>query len=126
VRLLSIAQPQRSILTVIQANKVTTLPGQAQTSGGYNAAQTPFAVVTKAQILNQGVSMGDWALVTNNATGQQTYARVGDSGPAGGSGEISEAAATAVGIQFTKSSATIGNPSVTVQIYPGTRNIQSM
>ena len=99
---------------------------QAQTSGGYNAAQTPFVVVTKAQMLNQGVSMGDWALVTNNATGQQTYARVGDSGPAGGSGEISEAAATAVGIQYTKSSATIGNPSVTVQIYPGTRNIQSM
>ena len=99
---------------------------QAQTSGGYNAAQTSFVVVTKAQMLNQGVSMGDWALVTNNATGQQTYARVGDSGPAGGSGEISEAAAAAVGIQYTKSSATIGNPSVTVQIYPGTRNIQSI
>jgi hypothetical protein len=96
---------------------------QAQTSGGYDSAQTPFVVVTKAQVLNDGVSMGDWALITNNSTGQQTYARVGDVGPAGGSGEISEAAATAVGIQYTKSSATVGNPSVTVQVYPGTRNM---
>ena len=96
---------------------------QARTSGGYDSAQTPFVVVTKAQVLNDGVSMGDWALITNNSTGQQTYARVGDVGPAGGSGEISEAAATAVGIQYTKSSATVGNPSVTVQIYPGTRNM---
>ncbi len=99
---------------------------QPQTSGGYNAAQTPFVVVTKAQMLDQDASMGDWALVINNATGQQTYARVGDSGPAGGSGEISEAAATAVGIQYTKSSATVGNSNVTIQIYPGTKNIQSM
>jgi hypothetical protein len=99
---------------------------QPQTSGGYNAAQTPFVVVTQDQEQNQGVSMGDWALVTNNATGQQTYARVGDVGPADGSGEISEAAATAVGIQYGKSSATVGNPSVTVQIYPGTKSLQSM
>jgi hypothetical protein len=96
---------------------------QAQTSGGYNSAQTPFVVVTKAQMLNDGASMGDWALITNNATGQQAWARVGDVGPSGGSGEVSEAAATAVGIQYTKSSATIGNPSVTVQIYPGTKSM---
>lgn len=99
---------------------------QAQTAGGYDAAQTPFVVVTKAEMLDQGASMGDWALVTNNATGQQTYARVGDVGPADGSGEISEAAAAAVGIQYLKSSATVGNPSITVQIYPGTRKLQSM
>jgi hypothetical protein len=99
---------------------------QPQTTGGYNSAQTPFVVVTRAEMQSQGASMGDWALVTNNATGQQTYARVGDVGPADGSGEISEAAATAVGIQYTKSSATVGDPSVTIQIYPGTRNLQRM
>jgi hypothetical protein len=99
---------------------------QAQTSGGYNSALTSFVVVTKAEMLNYGASMGDWALVTNNATGQQAWARVGDVGPADGSGEISEAAASTVGIQFTKSSATVGNPSVTVRIYPGTKNIRSM
>jgi hypothetical protein len=94
---------------------------QSQTTGGYDSAQMPFVVVTRAQALNDGAAMGDWALVTNNATGQQTWARVGDIGPAGGSGEISEAAASAVGISYSKSSATVGNPSVTVQIYPGTR-----
>jgi hypothetical protein len=99
---------------------------QSETYSGYNSAQTPFVVVTEAQMENEGVSMGDWALVTNNGTGQQAWARVGDLGPAGGSGEISEAAATAVGIRFLNSTATIGNPSVTVQIYPGTRKIQSM
>ena len=99
---------------------------QAQTTGGYDSAVTPFVVVTKAEMLTDGAAIGDWALVTNNATGQQTWARVGDVGPAGGSGEISEAAATAVGIQFSKSSATVGNPSVTVQVYPGTRNVRSM
>jgi len=99
------------------------LTWQAETYSGYNSAQTPFVVVTEAQMLNDGVSMGDWALVTNNGTGQQAWARVGDLGPAGGSGEISEAAATAVGIRFLNSTATVRNPSVTVQIYPGTRNM---
>ena len=69
--------------------------------------------------------MGDWAMITNNATGQTTWARVGDSGNTGEYGEISEAAASAVGIQYN-SSGTVGNPSVTVRIYPGTKNLASM
>ena len=49
---------------------------------------------TASGLAQDGVSLGDWATVTNNATGQTTYARVEDKGPSGGSGEISEAAAT--------------------------------
>lgn len=98
---------------------------QAQTSSGYNAATTPFVVATPQEQSQQGVQMGDWATVTNNATGQTTWARVGDSGNTNEYGEISEAAATAVGISYT-SQGTVGNPSVTVHIYPGSRNIANM
>ena len=70
-----------------------------------------------------GAQIGDWAQVTNNATGQTVWARVEDVGPPGGTGEISEACATAVGIQFQQNSWTIGNPSVTVQVYSGTKSI---
>ncbi len=70
------------------------------------------------------VSIGDWATVTNNGNGQQTYARVEDVGPAGGTGEISQAAASAVGIQYLSNSSTVGDPSVTVTAYAGTAGIQ--
>jgi hypothetical protein len=45
------------------------------------------------------ISLGDWATVTNNSTGQTVYGRVEDIGPEGGTGEISQAAASGVGIQ---------------------------
>ena len=98
---------------------------QATTSSGYNAATTPFVVATPQEQSQQGVQMGDWALITNNSTGQTTWARVGDSGNTGEYGEISEAAASAVGIQYN-SRGTVGNPSVTVKIYPGTKNLANM
>ena len=98
---------------------------QATTSSGYNSATTPFVVATPQEQAQQGVQMGDWAMITNNATGQTTWARVGDSGNTGEYGEISEAAASAVGIQYN-SRGTVGNPSVTVRIYPGTKNLASM
>jgi len=41
-----------------------------------------------------GVSLGDWASVSNPATGQSVYARAEDKGPPGGAGEISQAAAS--------------------------------
>jgi hypothetical protein len=97
---------------------------QAQTSGGYNAATTPFVVATSQEQSQQGVQMGDWATVTNNATGQTTWARVGDSGNPNEYGEISEAAATAVEISYT-AQGTVGNPSVTVHIIPARRIIQT-
>ena len=85
-----------------------------------NSAQYAFIVMSSQQMANSGVQLGDWALVTNDATGQSVWARVEDRGPATGTGEISEAAATAIGIQFQKNSWTIGNPTVTVQAYAGT------
>ena len=98
---------------------------QAQTAGGVNAATYRFVVMSKTQMQASGMHFHDWALVTNNQTGQQTWARVEDEGPEGNAGEISEAAATAVGIQYTPNSFTVGNPSVTVQAYAQTASIES-
>ena len=100
----------------------------AQTSGQINgqpvnSAQYAYVVMSPGQMAASGAQIGDWAQVTNNETGQTVWARVEDVGPAGGTGEISEACATAVGIQFQQNSWTIGNPSVTVQVYSGTKSI---
>jgi hypothetical protein len=99
-----------------------------QTSGhidgqAVNSAEYAYVVMSPEQMAASGVQIGDWAQVSNNATGQSVWARVEDVGPAGGAGEISEAAATAVGIQFQKNSWTIGNPTVTVQAFAGTHSI---
>ena len=88
-----------------------------------NSAEYAYVVMSPEQMAASGVEIGDWAQVTNNATGQNVWARIEDAGPAGSTGEISEAAATAVGIQFQKNSWTIGNPIVTVQAFAGTRSI---
>ena len=102
---------------------------QANTSGHVNgqpvnSAQYAFVVMSPSQMAADHVQLGDWAMVTNTATGQQTYARVEDVGPEDGSGEISQAAASAVGIQYQSNSFTIGNPSVDVVAYGGTASIQ--
>ena len=84
------------------------------------------------QMNASGVSLGDWASVSNPATGQSVYARAEDKGPPGGAGEISQAAASAVGIHQqvvvqTKegpSTVPVGNPSVVVQAFGGTSGIQ--
>jgi len=81
-------------------------------------------VMSKEQLYQSGVSMGDWAIVTNSGTGQTTYARVEDKGPDGGTGEISQAAATAVGIQYASNAFTIGDPSVRVEAFAGTASIE--
>lgn len=98
---------------------------QPQTNGGVNAAAYSFVVMSRQQMLDSGASFGDWATITNNATGQSTWAKVMDKGPPGGTGEISEAAATRVGIQYTDDRFTVGDPSVTVQVYGGTADVQS-
>jgi hypothetical protein len=101
-------------------------PGTSGSVNGQavNSAQYSYVVMSPGQMRNDGVSLGDWATVTNTATGQTTYARVEDRGPAGGTGEISQAAASAVGISYLPSSATVGNPTVDVQAYAGTSAIQ--
>jgi hypothetical protein len=101
----------------------------ANTSGhvngqAVNSAQYAYVVMSLRQMVASNVHLGDWATVTNPATGQSTYARVEDQGPDGGIGEISQAAATAVGIQYASNSSTIGNPSVDVRAYAGTASIQ--
>lgn len=102
-----------------------------ETTGGVNSATYSFVVMSDDQMANSGVTLGDWALVTNSQTGQQTWAKVMDVGPSHGTGEISQAAATAVGIQTAvvqtdqgPNTVTIGSPSVTVQVYGGTRDVQ--
>jgi hypothetical protein len=102
-----------------QAGTSGTVNGQA-----VNSAQYAYVAMDASTMRNDGVSLGDWATVHNNATGQSTFARVEDRGPPGGTGEISQAAATAVGIQYLPSSATVGNPSVTVQVFAGTSAIE--
>jgi hypothetical protein len=96
-----------------------------------NSAKYAYVVMSIQQMNASGISLGDWASVTNPATGQSVYARVEDKGPAGGTGEISQAAASAVGIQQvvvqTKegpSTVPVGNPSVVVQAFAGTSGIQ--
>jgi hypothetical protein len=88
-----------------------------------NSAEYAYVVMSQTQMAASGAQIGDWAQVTNNATGQTVWARVEDVGPPGGTGEISEACATAVGIQFQKNSWTVGNPSVTVQVFSGTKSV---
>lgn len=94
-------------------------PETSGTINGQPVDSSQYAyVVRDAAMAAAGVQIGDWALVTNVDTGQQVWARVEDNGPADApAGEISEAAATAVGIQFQQNSNTIGNPMVTVQAY---------
>ena len=107
--------------------------GTAGTVNGQpvNSAKYAYVVMSPGQIAANNVSLGDWATVTNNSTGQTVYARVEDIGPEGGTGEISQAAASGVGIQQavvqTKdgpSTVTVGSPSVTVNVYAGTASIQ--
>jgi hypothetical protein len=101
---------------------------QADTSGhvngqAVNSAQYAYVVMSISQINASGVTLGDWATVTNAATGKRVFARVEDKGPPGGTGEISQAAASAVGIQYLPSSATVGDPSIIVEAYAGTSSI---
>jgi hypothetical protein len=88
-----------------------------------NSAKYAYIVMSPGQMSASHVRLGDWALVQNLGTGQSTWARVEDVGPAGKTGEISEAAATAVGIGFDDRSFTYGNPKVAIKAFAGTRSI---
>src|SRR5271165_2713124 len=101
------------------ANTSGQVNGQA-----VNSAQYAYVVMSISQMNASGVALGDWASVTNAATGKSVFARVEDKGPPGGTGEISQAAASAVGIQYLPSSATVGDPSVVVEAYAGTASIE--
>jgi rare lipoprotein A (peptidoglycan hydrolase) len=76
--------------------------------------------MSSQQMKASGVQLGDWAAVTNSATGQTVWARVEDLGPAKDN-EISEGAADAIGIQYSRNGA-VG--SVSIQAFAGTNKIQ--
>jgi hypothetical protein len=75
-----------------------------------NSAQHNYVVMSPGQMAASNVGLGDWALVTNKRTGQQTWARVEDRGPTGGTGEISQSTATAIGIQYQSNAFTADTP----------------
>lgn len=93
-----------------------------QTSGGVNSATSSFIVMSPTEMQQDGVSLGDWATIQSGS--RMVYAKVLDEGPAGGTGEISVMAANQLGIQFTSSSAIVGDPVVTVNAFAGTSGIQ--
>jgi uncharacterized Zn-binding protein involved in type VI secretion len=98
-----------------------------------DASETPYVVVptndnvhftTGNPFYDQGVRGGDLVRVTNPANGQTTYGVVGDFGPSGEVGEISQRVATDLGIDpdpnkggFTEISKK--NPGLQYEFYPG-------
>ena len=93
-------------------NTSGTVNGQPVNSGEY-----AYVVVNESAMQEYGITTGDWALVTNTATGQETWARVEDVDGWSGTNEISVAAANSVGIQVQSNSNTVGNPSISIQYY---------
>jgi hypothetical protein len=97
----------------------------SQTAGKVNgsyvdAKNYAYVVMSSQQMKASGVQLGDWAAVTNSATGQTVWARVEDVGPAMDN-EISEGAADAVGIRYSRNGA---DGSVSIQAFAGTEKIQ--
>jgi hypothetical protein len=86
------------------------------TSGHYNAAQIPFVVLTNA-IYNTGVRLGDFAYVTRNDCCSGVWAVVGDRGGNNPEGEIAEATAAQLGIDFLINSHTVNEVGVTIQFF---------
>lgn len=103
--------------------------GQGQTSSGQNS-DTYSGVVLTRTMYDQGIRMGDLVQVTNNQTGQSITARVYDSNfdsqnnAYRDQAEISDYAATQLGIQLQSNGNTIGNNPITIQAYAGTANAQ--
>jgi hypothetical protein len=88
------------------------------TSAHVNAAVTPFVAYTVADQM-RGVSLNDWAQVTNLTNNRTIWARVGDSASIHPEGEISEAAAAQLGIQFYASSDTVSDDHIAIVYYLG-------
>jgi hypothetical protein len=91
------------------------------TSGGYNAAQTPFVVLTNT-ISNTGVRIGDWAYVARTDSNLGVWAVVGDFGKDHPEGEIAEATAAQLGISFLVNSHTVDDVTVTISFFAHSRH----
>lgn len=88
-----------------------------------DARVVPFVALPNGY---KGAKLGDYALLTNNATGQRIWAVFGDVSPRQARVEMSPAAATAIGVGFKKSGTTANAGSITVTIYPGSRNLDDL
>lgn len=103
--------------------------GSGQTSSGQNSDTYPGVVLTRT-MYDEGIRMGDLVQVTNNQTGQAITARIYDSNfdsqntAYRDQAEISDYAASELGIQMQSNGNTIGTNPVTIQAYAGTANDQ--
>jgi hypothetical protein len=102
---------------------------QSSTSSGNNSDTYSGIVLTK-QMQAQGLKQGDYAEVTNNQTGQTIYARVYDANfdddkgiSHGDQAEVSDYAASQLGIQLTGNGNTVGTNPVTIRAYAGTSGL---
>jgi hypothetical protein len=102
---------------------------QGTTSSGYNSDTYPGVVLTKT-MQAAGMQQGDYVLVTNNQTGQTTVGRIYDANfddakgiSHGDQAEISDYAASLLGIQMQNNGNTIGTNDITLRGYAGTSGL---
>jgi len=89
-----------------------------------DASKVPYVVVSPNAQKEHGIKTGDWALVTNQSNKQQVWARVADVGPRGASaGEMSAAAATALGVRVGNKGFPSSEPKMSVSYYPNSRSL---
>lgn len=101
----------------------------ATTSSGQNSDTYPGVVLTKS-MQAAGIQQGDYFKVTNNATGQTVMARVYDANfddakgiSHGDQAEISDYAASLLGIQLDSQGNTVGTNAITLRGYAGTAGL---
>jgi hypothetical protein len=105
-------------------------PTQQNTTSSGNNSDTYSGIVLTKQMQAQGLKQGDYAEVTNNQTGQTIYARVYDANfdddkgiSHGDQAEVSDYAASQLGIQLTGNGNTVGTNPVTIRAYAGTSGL---
>lgn len=84
-----------------------------------NSSTVPFVALPRGFM---GAQLGDYAMVRNNETGQWCWAIFGDVSPKQNKVEVSAATAQALGVGFNKRGVTGNGGSLTLTIYPGSRN----
>jgi len=89
---------------------------------GVNSAVTPYVAYTSTAAA-RGVGPGDWAQISNPATGNWIWAVVADYSDGHAEGEISEAACYLMGWPFYQSSATQFNVSCTIKYWPHSKGL---
>ncbi len=101
--------------------------GYENTHGGtyLDASTTNYVALPSDShgVTADGARPGDYVMVTNNSTGQSTWAVYGDSRGSNNDGvEMSAATATAVGVGYNRAGTTSNAGNITVTVYPGSRN----